>query len=78
MSIGLTVREAGVVRPLLTAGLYRLHRPELSEIIEQADFALDEHTLVVKLSAAHHATAEQAITTAALHAGLAIQDARYW
>ena len=78
MSIGLTVWEVGVVRSLLTAGLYRLHRPELSEIIEQADFALDEHTLVVKLYAAHHAAAEQAITTAALNAGLAIQDARYW
>ena len=78
MSTCLLSWEAELVRTLLTSGLYRLHRPELREVIEQADFALDEQTLVVKIYTAHDETVDRAITTAALNAGLAVEDARCW
>jgi hypothetical protein len=71
----LSRQQASIVRSVLSRELRCLHRPEFSDLLDYAEFAVDGRTLLVRLHSESAPTLEQAINLAALRGGLPIDQA---
>jgi len=77
MTPPLTVSEADalLIRMRLSRELYSMHRPEYSDVLGSAEFAVAGRTLLIHLRQPSDSGIEQALTTAALRSGLPVDAA---
>lgn len=71
----LSRQQASIIRSVLSRELHSLHRPEFSDLLDCAEFAVDGRTLLVRLHSEPAAAIEEAINLAALRGGLPVDQA---
>lgn len=71
----LSRQQALIVRFVLSRELHSLHRPEFSDLLDRAEFAVDGRTLFVRLHSEPKPAIEAAINLAALRGGLPVDQA---
>jgi hypothetical protein len=71
----LSRQQASIVRSVLSRELRCLHRPEFSDLLDCAEFAVDGRTLLVRLHSEPEPAIEAAINLAALRGGLPVDQA---
>ncbi|HSU31637.1 MAG TPA: hypothetical protein VLJ11_10400 [Bryobacteraceae bacterium] len=71
----LSAVDALLVRARLSRELHSMHRPEYSDLLGSAEFALAGRTLLVHLCRWSDQSLEEAFTMAALRAGLPVDAA---